>query len=147
MSVIIILLLPLIATALVCLPFKKSWAAGVTVVFSLATLILSARIAWLVSAGNVCHDRLERWLAQMDCCGRLERADFAVDCVRRDDSGDFLRRLHGARKFETGKTPALLHQLQPVRLFHARHSGSGRADVGLDCGRIDDALFRVARLV
>ena len=33
MSVILVLLLPLIATALVCLPFKKSWASGVTVVF------------------------------------------------------------------------------------------------------------------
>ena len=43
MSVIIILLLPLIATALVCIPFKKHWAAGVTVVSSLAVLILSAR--------------------------------------------------------------------------------------------------------
>ena len=52
MSILIVLLLPLIATVLVCLPFKKAWAAGVTVVASLATLILSARVAWLVSAGN-----------------------------------------------------------------------------------------------
>ncbi|HVU26452.1 MAG TPA: proton-conducting transporter membrane subunit [Verrucomicrobiae bacterium] len=52
MSVLIILLLPVIATALVCLPFKKFWASGVTVVSSLAVLILSARIAWLTSSGN-----------------------------------------------------------------------------------------------
>ena len=52
MSVLIVLLLPLIATALVCLPFKRSWAAGVTVVASLATLILAARVAWLAAAGN-----------------------------------------------------------------------------------------------
>ena len=52
MSILIILLLPLIATVLVCLPLKKAWASGVTVVASLATLILSARVAWLVSAGN-----------------------------------------------------------------------------------------------
>ncbi|HTX22579.1 MAG TPA: proton-conducting transporter membrane subunit [Candidatus Aquilonibacter sp.] len=52
MSVLIVLLLPLIATALVCLPFKKPWAAGVTVVSSLATLILAARVAWLASNGN-----------------------------------------------------------------------------------------------
>jgi hydrogenase-4 component F len=52
MSILIILLLPLIATVLVCLPLKKAWAAGVTVVASLATLILSARVAWLVSGGN-----------------------------------------------------------------------------------------------
>jgi hydrogenase-4 component F len=51
-SIIIILLLPLIATALVCLPFKKAWAAGVTVVASLAVLVLSARVAWLTSAGG-----------------------------------------------------------------------------------------------
>ena len=52
MSVILILLLPLVAAVLVCLPFKKSWAPGVTVVSSLATLILAARMAWLVSAGK-----------------------------------------------------------------------------------------------
>jgi hydrogenase-4 component F len=52
MSVLIILLLPLVAAALVCLPFKKSWASGVTVVASLATLVLAARLAWLISAGN-----------------------------------------------------------------------------------------------
>ncbi|MGH7990772.1 MAG: hypothetical protein ACREDS_11365, partial [Limisphaerales bacterium] len=52
MSLLIILLLPLIATALVCIPFKNLWASGVTVVSSLATLILSARIALQVAAGN-----------------------------------------------------------------------------------------------
>ena len=52
MSVIIILLLPLIAAGLVCLPVKRFWGASVTVIASLATLVLSARVAWLVSAGN-----------------------------------------------------------------------------------------------
>ena len=52
MSVIVILLLPLVATALVCLPFKRHWAAGVTVVSCLTILVLAARVAWLVSAGN-----------------------------------------------------------------------------------------------
>ncbi|HUA38090.1 MAG TPA: proton-conducting transporter membrane subunit [Candidatus Sulfopaludibacter sp.] len=52
MSILIILLLPLIATLLVCLPLKKTWASGVTVVASLATLMLSVRVAWLVAAGN-----------------------------------------------------------------------------------------------
>ena len=41
MSVIVILLLPLIATALVCIPFGKAWAAGVTVVSCAGDLILS----------------------------------------------------------------------------------------------------------
>jgi hydrogenase-4 component F len=49
MSVIAILLLPLVAAALVCLPFKKVWASGVTVTSSLAVLVLTARIAWMVS--------------------------------------------------------------------------------------------------
>jgi len=63
MSVLIVLLLPLIATALVCLPFKRSWAAGVTVVSSLAALVLSARVAWLVSEGNsVTVDLSAGWL-------------------------------------------------------------------------------------
>src|SRR5271167_4646166 len=52
MSVIVILLLPLVATALVCLPFKRHWAAGVTVVSCLTILVLAGRAAWLVSTGN-----------------------------------------------------------------------------------------------
>ncbi len=51
MSVIVILLLPLIATALVCLPSKRGWAAGVTVASCLIILILAVRVAWLASAG------------------------------------------------------------------------------------------------
>ncbi|HUW75618.1 MAG TPA: proton-conducting transporter membrane subunit [Gallionella sp.] len=46
------MLLPLIATVLVCIPFQKYWASGVTVVSSVAVLILSARIALQVAAGN-----------------------------------------------------------------------------------------------
>ena len=53
MSIILaILLLPLIATVLVALPLKKSWTAGVTVIFSLATLVLAANVAYFVSTGN-----------------------------------------------------------------------------------------------
>jgi hypothetical protein len=52
MSVLIILLLPLVAAALICLPFKRFWVAGVTVVSSLAVLILAGRIAWMTSTGN-----------------------------------------------------------------------------------------------
>ncbi len=52
MSVLIILLLPLIATGLVCIPLKKYWASGVTVVSSVAVLILAARIALQVAAGS-----------------------------------------------------------------------------------------------
>jgi hydrogenase-4 component F len=52
MSIMVILLLPLVATALVCLPFQRHWAAGVTVGSCLTILILAARAAWLVSTGN-----------------------------------------------------------------------------------------------
>ena len=53
MSIILaILLLPLIATVLVALPLKKSWTAGVTVIFSLAALVLAANVAYFVWIGN-----------------------------------------------------------------------------------------------
>jgi len=67
MTVFIILLLPLIATALVCIPFKKHWAPGVTVVSCVAVLILSARIALRVAAGNSVVSTLKigvlKWIA------------------------------------------------------------------------------------
>src|ERR1700693_5893949 len=67
MSVMVILLLPLVATALVCLPFKRHWAAGVTVVSCLTILLLAARVAWLVSAGNSVTAALKagmlKWIA------------------------------------------------------------------------------------
>ena len=52
MSILIILLLPLIAAALVYIPVKKYWASGVTVASSAVILILAARIALQVAAGN-----------------------------------------------------------------------------------------------
>jgi hydrogenase-4 component F len=52
MSVMVILLLPLVATGLVCLPFKRNWAAGVTVLSCLCILLLATRVAWQVSAGK-----------------------------------------------------------------------------------------------
>ena len=51
MSVIVILLVPLIATLLVCVPLGKRWVSGVTVVFCLVDLILVVRLARLVVAG------------------------------------------------------------------------------------------------
>jgi hydrogenase-4 component F len=64
MSVIIILLLPLIATALVCIPLKKYWASGVTVVSCLVILILATRIALRVAAGNSVVSTLKFGLRQ-----------------------------------------------------------------------------------
>ena len=67
MSVLIILLLPLIATALVCLPFKRFWAPSVTVVSSVAVLVLAARVAWLTSSGGSITSDLKigmlKWIA------------------------------------------------------------------------------------
>jgi hydrogenase-4 component F len=67
MSIVVILLLPLIAAVLVCIPFKELWAAGVTVVSSVAVLILSARIALQVAAGNSFTGALKvgmlKWIA------------------------------------------------------------------------------------
>ena len=96
MSVIIILLLPLIATALVCIPFKRHWAAGVTVVSCVAVLILVGANRVAGRGGQFRHRRARSGHAEMDCGGRLERVDFAADCVCRSHGGDFLRWLHGA---------------------------------------------------
>jgi hydrogenase-4 component F len=52
MSIIVILLLPLVAAALVCLPGQRYWASGLTVVSCLAVLVLATRVAWQVSAGH-----------------------------------------------------------------------------------------------
>lgn len=52
MNIIIILLLPVVAAALVYLPFEKSWATGVTLASSTAIMALAGRVAWLVSSGN-----------------------------------------------------------------------------------------------
>jgi hydrogenase-4 component F len=52
LSVIVILLLPLVATGLLCIPFARVWAPGVTVVSSFIILVVTVRVAWLVSAGH-----------------------------------------------------------------------------------------------
>ena len=52
MSIIVILLLPLVATVLVCLPAKKPWAARVTVASCLTILVLAGRVAWGVAEGQ-----------------------------------------------------------------------------------------------
>ncbi len=67
MSVIIILLLPLAAALLVCVPFAKRWVAGVTVVFCLADLVLVARLAQRVVATGALTELLDpawsKWIA------------------------------------------------------------------------------------
>lgn len=67
MSVIVILLLPLAAALLVCIPFGKRWVPGVTVVFCLADLILVGRLAHQLVCGEVPTQLLEpawsKWLA------------------------------------------------------------------------------------
>jgi len=62
MSVIVLLLIPLAATALVCLPLKRAWPMGVTVAANLALLILTARLAWWVADGNAAVSAPQVWL-------------------------------------------------------------------------------------
>lgn len=52
MSALIILLIPLVATGLVCIPLPKRWPMGVTVVACAALLILTAQLAWRIAAGE-----------------------------------------------------------------------------------------------
>jgi hydrogenase-4 component F len=66
-SVIVILLLPLVAALLVCIPLGKQWVPGVTVVSCVADLILVARLAWRVVAGHAPGELLDaawsKWIA------------------------------------------------------------------------------------
>ncbi len=67
MSVIVIVLLPVLAALLVCIPLGLRWVMGVTVVSCLADLLLTAQLAWRVVYGHVPHELLEpawsNWLA------------------------------------------------------------------------------------
>jgi hydrogenase-4 component F len=58
-SVIVILLLPIVAALLVCIPWGKRWVPGVTVVSCLGNLILITRLARQVVMGRVPGDLLE----------------------------------------------------------------------------------------
>ncbi len=74
MSVLIILLIPLVATALVCIPLKRAWPMGVTVVANGALLILTARLAWRLAAGkafvSTLHAGMLKWIS-VDGLGAL----------------------------------------------------------------------------
>jgi hydrogenase-4 component F len=67
MSVLIILLPPLVAALLVCIPLGKRWAAGVTVVSCLVNLILIGQLAQQVVAGRIPRELLgaawSKWIA------------------------------------------------------------------------------------
>ncbi len=77
-SVIVILLLPLVAALLVCVPIGRRWVPGVTVVSCLADLILVARLA-LAGRGRARSRRTaRRCVVEMDRRRRFERADLAA---------------------------------------------------------------------
>jgi len=67
MTISLILLLPLLATGLVCIPFRRSWAASVTVATSILVLILATRLAWRISVSNgvatAFHVGMLKWIA------------------------------------------------------------------------------------
>jgi hydrogenase-4 component F len=52
MSVIFILLVPVAAAALVCIPLNKRWAPGATVISNVAILILVVRLSWQIVSGK-----------------------------------------------------------------------------------------------
>jgi hydrogenase-4 component F len=57
-SIIVLLLVPLIATALICIPPARKWASGITIASCVAVLVFAARLAWLVSSGRSATDGL-----------------------------------------------------------------------------------------
>lgn len=67
MSVLVILLVPLVGAALVCLPLGRRWAPAVTVVAAVSLLLLVVRLAWHVANGAVVTSALSvgmlRWIA------------------------------------------------------------------------------------
>jgi hydrogenase-4 component F len=67
MSIIVVLLVPLLATLLVAIPRGRGWAPGVTIVSCLAILVLATRLAWQVVAGEPPAELLDpgwsRWIA------------------------------------------------------------------------------------
>lgn len=67
MSIIVVLLVPLLATLLVAIPRGRGWAPGVTIVSSLAVLVLATQLAWQVVAGAPPAELLEpgwaKWIA------------------------------------------------------------------------------------
>jgi hydrogenase-4 component F len=66
MSVIVLLLVPLIATGLICIPARRNWAPGITIASCAATLVLAIWVAWLCSTGRSVTDGLgsgmENWI-------------------------------------------------------------------------------------
>jgi len=58
MNAVIILIPSLIAAVLAWIPFGKRWAPAVTVVSCITTLILTARMAWRISAGGSVTDAM-----------------------------------------------------------------------------------------
>ena len=67
MTIISILLPSLIAAVLAGIPFRRSWAPGITVASSVITLVLASRMAWRVAAGASVMDTLgpawSNWVA------------------------------------------------------------------------------------
>ena len=67
MSALGILLIPLVATALVCIPLPRRWPMGITVAACVANLILTGRLAWRLAAGetfvSALHMGMLKWIA------------------------------------------------------------------------------------
>jgi hydrogenase-4 component F len=61
------LLIPIAAAALACLPLKRGWPLGVTLVANLTLLILAAQLTWRLEAGGsgmgMLNGGMSRWIA------------------------------------------------------------------------------------
>ena len=105
---VVILLFPLVAAALVCLPFKRFRARGVTCFLS-GRFVLPARLACRIDWRRRRHHAQVR-RAKMDRGRRFERADFAPDRVCRTTAAIFSIG-YMAPETLSRQTTALLRQL------------------------------------
>jgi hydrogenase-4 component F len=147
MSVILMLLLPLVATALVCLPFKRPWAAAVTVISCLTILVLAGRVAWMVSVGNSLTAALKVGMLKWIAVDGLSALILLLIALVGSTAAIFSM---GYMAQENLAPRKLLIYYTNYNLFIFSMLAipvMGRADAGLDRGRIDNALFRVARLL
>ena len=147
MTVFIILLLPLMATALVCIPFKKRWAPGVTVVSCVAILILSARIALHVAAGNSVVSTLKIGLLKWIAVDGLSALILLLIAFVATTAAIYSIGYMGHENLTPWKLRLYYINYNLFIFLNAGHSGSRRTDAGLDCRGIDDAVFGAARLV
>ena len=132
MSVIVILLVPLVAALLVCIPLGKRWVPGVTVVSCLADLILIARLARQVVAGHAPGELLDAAWSKWIAVDGLSALILLLIALVATTAAIYSVGYMAHENLDAEKAAALSCELQPLHLLDARHSGVGGADAGLD---------------